>query len=60
LRKRLQKRDGFQSKDLELRLKNATKEMEQAPLFEFQITNDNFDKAYAEFKKIIEDVMKNR
>jgi guanylate kinase len=57
LRKRLQKRDGVHSKDLELRLKNATYEMEQAPLFEFQIINDNFDKAYAEFKKIIEGII---
>ena len=57
LRKRLEKRDGVNSKDLELRLSNAKKEMEHAPLFEFQITNDNFDKAYSEFKKIIEDVM---
>ena len=57
LRKRLQKRDGENSKDLELRLSNAKKEMEHAPLFEFKIVNDKFDKAYAEFKKIIEDVM---
>lgn len=57
LRKRLQKRDGVDSKDLELRLQNAKKEMEHAPLFEFQIVNDNFNKAYSEFKKIIEDVM---
>jgi guanylate kinase len=57
LRKRLQKRDGVNSKDLELRLQNAKKEMEHAPRFEFQIVNDKFDKAYAEFKKIIEDVM---
>ena len=58
LRKRLQKRDGVNSKDLELRLANAKKEMEHAPQFEFQIVNDNFNKAYSEFKKIIEDVMK--
>lgn len=57
LRKRLEKRDGVESKDLELRLSNAKKEMEHAPLFEFQIVNDNFDKAYSEFKKIIEDIM---
>jgi len=57
LRKRLQKRDGENSKDLELRLSNAKKEMEHAPLFEFKIVNDKFDKAYAEFKKIIEEVM---
>lgn len=57
LRKRLQKRDGVDSKDLELRLSNAKKEMEHASLFEFKIVNDKFDKAYAEFKKIIEDVM---
>lgn len=57
LRNRLQKRDGVNSKDLELRLQNAKKEMEHAPLFEYQIVNDKFDKAYAEFKKIIEDIM---
>lgn len=58
LRKRLEKRDGSNSKDLALRLENARKEMEQAHLFEFQLVNDNFDRAYGEFKKIIEDVMK--
>ncbi len=57
LRKRLEIRDGVNSKDLELRLQNAQREMEHAPKFEFQIINDDFDKAYGEFKKIIEDVM---
>lgn len=58
LRKRLEKRDGANSKDLGLRLENAQKEMQQAHLFEFKLINDNFDQAYRDFKKIIEDVMK--
>lgn len=57
LRKRLEKRDGVHSKDIEIRLKNAVHEMEQAPLFEFQILNDNFDRAYSELKKIIEEII---
>ncbi len=55
LRNRLTKRDGSKSKDIEVRLKNAELELKHASEFEHKIVNDNFDKAYDQFKKIIED-----
>lgn len=55
LRNRLTKRDGSKAKDLEVRLKNAEMELEHASEFEYKIVNDNFDSAYEQFKKIIED-----
>lgn len=53
LRKRLEKRDGPNSKDLEVRLANAIKELEQAHLYEYQIVNDDFDQAYKAFREVI-------
>lgn len=55
LRNRLMKRDGEKAKDLELRLKNAEIEMGHAQYFEHKIVNENFDKAFDQFKKIIEE-----
>ena len=60
LRQRIGKRDGGTTEDLDLRMENAVKEIAQAQDFHCQLVNDNFDKAYMEFKKIIEDVMENR
>lgn len=60
LRHRLQKRDGKPPKDLELRLKNAEKEIAQSGSFEHRLTNENFDQTYASFKKIIEKVISSR
>jgi guanylate kinase len=57
LRRRIIKRDGPGAKDLELRLKNAATELEKAPLFDFRLVNDDFETSYAEFKKIIEDLL---
>ncbi|MEC9281147.1 MAG: guanylate kinase [Bdellovibrionota bacterium] len=57
LRHRLSSRKG-KTDDLELRLANAVDEMLRAPDFDHQITNDNFDQAYAEFDKIIDNLLK--
>jgi len=57
LRKRVLKRDKETVADLEVRMNNATLEIEQADKFDFQIKNDNFDSSYAKFKKIVEDIL---
>lgn len=58
LRQRLEKRGT--TGDLEVRLKNAQAEMALADRFDHVIVNDDFDKAYAEFRKIVEKVAQNQ
>jgi guanylate kinase len=60
LRRRLMLRDKGKTHNLEVRLNKATAEMNEADRFNFKILNDDFDKAYAEFKKIVEDLIKSR
>jgi guanylate kinase len=60
LRRRLMFRDKGKTHNLEVRLKKATEEISQAPRFDHQIMNDDFGKAYAQFKKIIEDLVKSQ
>ena len=57
LRRRIEKRDGGMPADIEVRMANAEKELREASKFDFQIVNDNFEHSYAEFKKIIEDLL---
>lgn len=57
LRRRIAKRDGGVPADIEIRMENAQKEIQQASKFDFQIVNDNFEQSYAEFKKIIEELL---
>ena len=57
LRRRIAKRDGAMPMDIEVRMANAEKEIREAPKFDFQIVNDNFDHSYAQFKKIIEELL---
>lgn len=54
LRRRVIKRDGQPPADLEIRMQNAEKEMAKAPEFDVRIINDNFERSFAEFKKIVE------
>ncbi|MFZ3229393.1 MAG: guanylate kinase [Pseudobdellovibrio sp.] len=54
LRRRVIKRDGAPPPDLDIRMKNAEKEMLKAGEFDVQIVNDDFDRSYAEFKKTVE------
>jgi len=54
LRRRVVKRDGGETPDLEVRMSNAEKEMAKAHEFDVRIVNDVFDRSFAEFKKIIE------
>lgn len=57
LRRRVIKRDGGPPPDLEVRMKNAQKEMAVAALFDFQVVNDDFESSFAQFKKIVEDLL---
>jgi guanylate kinase len=57
LRRRILKRDGKIPHDLDLRLENAQKELEQASRFDIQVVNDVFEDSYQRFKKIIEDLL---
>lgn len=60
LRRRVTKRDGRIPPDLEIRMKNAEREIAHARDFDFQLVNDDFDKSYQEFKKIIEELLARR
>ena len=54
LRRRVIKRDGVPPVDLDIRMKNAEKEMAKAHEFDIQIINDDFERSFAEFKKTVE------
>lgn len=58
LRRRILTRDKGKTPDIDLRLKNAERELGEAHKFDHQIVNADFDKAYEELKKIIADAMK--
>lgn len=55
LRRRVIKRDGNPPPDLEVRMKNAEIEMAKAHEFDVRIVNDDFNRSFAEFKKIVDD-----
>lgn len=57
LRRRILKRDAKVPEDMDVRMANAEKEIAQAHLSDFQVVNDVFETSYAEFKKIIEDLL---
>lgn len=54
LKRRVTKRDGGPPPDLDIRMKNAEKEMAMASHFDIRIVNDDFEKSYQEFKKTVE------
>jgi guanylate kinase len=57
LRRRVVKRDKKVPEDLEIRMKNAEKEIARAEEYDFRVVNDDFEASYANFKKIIEDLL---
>ena len=59
LRIRIVARDKSPPANLELRLANAEKEISQAPSFDYRVINAELDKSYAEFKKIVEELLGN-
>jgi len=60
LRQRILKREGKPPSDMAVRLENAEKEIAQSTQFDHQITNDDFDVAYGQLKKLIEDLLRTR
>jgi len=54
LRRRVIKRDGGATPDLEVRMQNAEKEMAKAHEFDVRVVNDVFERSFTEFKKIVE------
>lgn len=57
LRRRIEKRDGGLPADIEVRMRNAEREVREASKFDFQIVNDVFETSYQEFKRIIEKLL---
>jgi guanylate kinase len=57
LRRRVTKRDGRVPPDIEVRMKTAENEIQRAAEFDVKLVNDDFDKSYREFKKLIEDLL---
>lgn len=57
LERRILKRDGQKPADLDVRLRNAEIETAKAPEFDYRVVNDEFERSFAEFKKIIEDLL---
>lgn len=60
LRRRVTKRDGKVPEDLEVRMRNAESEVAHASEFDYRLVNDDFDKSYQVFKKIVEDLLSRR
>lgn len=58
LRRRIVIRDGKVPQDLEVRMKNAEAEMKLSSTFDVQIINDIFEESYSQFKKIVDDWLK--
>lgn len=57
LRRRVTKRDGRIPPDIEVRMKTAENEIKRSTEFDIRLVNDQFDKSYQEFKKLIEDLL---
>lgn len=55
LRQRVSARDGGAPKDIEVRMESARKELAQAKDFDVQVVNEDFELAYMEFRKKIEE-----
>ncbi len=60
LRHRIISRDQGKTPNLDTRLRNAERELVHAPEFDHRVVNDDFEVAYAQFKKIIEDLASKR
>ncbi len=57
LKRRILSRDKKAPDNLELRLENAEKEIEKAHQFDYQVVNDDFEKSYQRFQKILEELL---
>ena len=54
LKRRVMKRDGGRTNNIEVRMENAIKEIAEAPKFDHQLVNDDFEQSYRAFKKLVE------
>jgi guanylate kinase len=54
LKKRLALRDQGKTNNFDLRIENAKKELAEADKFKYRIVNDDLERAYSEFKKVVE------
>ena len=60
LRRRVMKRDGGRTKDIELRMKNAAFEVSFADRFDHQVVNDEFESSYNEFKRLVQKLIESK
>ncbi len=57
LKKRILARDRIPPTNMDLRLANAEKEIQRACQYDYQVINDDFEKSYGKFKKILEELL---
>ena len=57
LKNRILARDKKAPSNLDLRLSNAEKEIQQAHRYDYQVVNDDFEASYGRFKKILEKLL---
>jgi guanylate kinase len=60
LRHRIKKRDKMSDAELETRMENARKEIAQSKEFDMHLVNADFTVSYGQFKKVVEELVKNR
>jgi guanylate kinase len=59
LKRRVMKRDGGRTDNIEVRMANAVNEISKASLFDYQVVNDKFEQSFGEFKKLVETLISN-
>lgn len=60
LRRRVEKRDKGRTQNLEVRMDNASREIAKAGGFDYQVVNDDFERSFGEFKKLVESLIAGR
>ncbi len=60
LRRRVEKRDKGRTQNLEVRMANASREIAKADEFDHQVVNDDFERSFGEFKKLVESLISGR
>jgi guanylate kinase len=58
LRRRILARDKKAPDNLDIRMQNASREIAHAHKYDYQVVNDDFEKSYRQFKKILEDLLR--
>ncbi|MDZ4081906.1 MAG: guanylate kinase [Bdellovibrionales bacterium] len=60
LRRRVERRDKGRTQNLEVRMNNASREIAKAGEFDYQVVNDDFERSFGEFKKLVESLIAGR